>query len=197
MAAANFERLREEAARLGITLEPGQLDRFRSYLDLLLGWNRKINLTAITDPEQVLDKHFLDSLAAAPHIPAGRLIDVGAGAGLPGIPIAIVRPDVQVSLLESTGKKAAFLRTAIHQLGLSSSVLETRLEQYRGPKFDAAISRATFAPAEWLARARSLVEPGGSIFLMMGREEAPAGASSLHEYSLPGAEARAIGHYRT
>src|SRR5262249_9742088 len=108
MVAANFERLREEAAHFGLMLEPRHLDQFRSYLDLLLDWNRKINLTAITDPEQVLDKHCLDSLAAAPLIPAGRLVDVGAGAGFPGIPIAIVRPDVQVSLLESTGKKAAF-----------------------------------------------------------------------------------------
>src|SRR5262249_23505604 len=172
--------------RLGVKLEPRHLDQFRSYLDLLLSWNRKINLTAITDPEQVLDKHFLDSLAVAPLIPAGRLIDVGAGAGFPGIPIAIVRPDLQVSLLESTGKKAAFLRTAIHQLGLSCSVLETRLEQHQGPKFNAAISRATFAPSEWLERARPLVEPGGSIFLMMGREELPSGATTVHEYSLPG-----------
>ena len=195
MAAANFERLREEAARLGITLESSHLDRFRSYLDLLLGWNRKINLTAITEPEQVLDKHFLDSLAAAPLVPAGRLIDVGAGAGFPGIPIALVRPDVQVSLLESTGKKAAFLRTAVHQLGLSSSVLEIRLEQYQGPKFDSAISRATFAPAEWLERARPLVQSGGSIFLMMGREELPSGATSVHEYALPGADSRRIGRY--
>ena len=195
MVAANFERLREEAARFGVMLEPRHLDQFRSYLDLLLDWNRKINLTAITDPEQVLDKHFLDSLAAAPLIPAGRLIDVGAGAGFPGIPISIVRPDVQVSLIESTGKKAAFLRTAVHQLGLSALVLQTRLEQYQGPKFDAAISRATFAPVDWLGRARPLVESGGSIFLMMGREEPPAGAASVHEYALPGADARAIGRY--
>ena len=192
MAAANFERLRTEAAKLGVSLEPHHLDQFRKYLELLLTWNRKINLTAISDPEDVLDKHFLDSLAAVPLVPAGRLIDVGAGAGFPGIPIAIVRPDVQVSLLESIGKKASFLRTAVHELGLKCEVLETRVENYEGPKFDAAISRATFAPAEWLERGRRLAS---SIILMMGRDEAPAGAVDAREYVLPGGESRAVVRY--
>jgi 16S rRNA (guanine527-N7)-methyltransferase len=192
MTAANFERLKIEAARLGVQLEPPHLDQFRKYLDLLLTWNRKINLTAITDPEDVLDKHFLDSLATVPLVPAGRLIDVGAGAGLPGIPIAIVRSDVRVSLLESIGKKASFLRTAVHELGLGCEVLEVRLEEYAGPKFDTAISRATFAPIEWLERARPLAS---SIILMMGREQAPDGAVEAREYVLPGGESRAVARY--
>jgi 16S rRNA (guanine527-N7)-methyltransferase len=195
MAAANFERLHEEAARLGVELGAGKIDQLRTYLDLLLSWNRRVNLTAITDPDAIIDKHFLDSLAAAPLIPPGRLIDVGSGAGLPGIPIAVARVDVEVTLLEATGKKAAFLRAAVHQLNLSSSVLEARVEQYRGPKFDAAISRATFAPAQWLDRARALVKPGGDILLMMGREDPPAGAARVHEYQLARADFRRIGRY--
>jgi 16S rRNA (guanine527-N7)-methyltransferase len=189
MAAANFERLQAEAARLGVMLEPEHLDQFRKYLDLLLTWNRKINLTAITDPEQVLDKHFLDSLAAAPLVPRGRLIDVGSGAGFPGLAIAIVRPDVQVSLLESTGKKASFLRTVIHELGLNCEVLEMRVEDYTGPKFDAAISRATFAPSEWLERGRALAP---SVLVMTGREEPPMNALQVVEYTLPGGDQRRL-----
>ena len=192
MRAANFERLQEEAARLGVTLTADHLDRFAKYFELLLTWNRKINLTAITDPEAVLDKHFLDSLAAAPLVPPGRLIDVGAGAGFPGIPIAIVRSDVQVSLLESIGKKASFLRAAVHDLGLKCEVLEMRVEDYAGPKFDAAISRATFAPAEWLERGRALAN---AVILMMGREGPPTGAAEVRTYSLAGGEARAVARY--
>ena len=190
MAAANFERLQAEAGRLGVRLEPHQLDQFRKYLDLLMTWNRKINLTAITDPEIVLDKHFLDSLAAVPLVPPGRLIDVGAGAGFPGIPIAIVRSDVKVSLLESIGKKASFLRTAVHELGLGCEVLEMRLEDYDGPKFDAAISRATFAPAEWLDRGSTLVRSGGCIIIMTGREHPPG---ELLSYRLVDGDQRHIG----
>jgi 16S rRNA (guanine527-N7)-methyltransferase len=193
MAAAIFERMAGEARQLGVSLEPAHIARFEQYLELLLTWNRRINLTAITDPDAILERHFLDSLAAAPLVPAGRLIDVGAGGGLPGIPIAIVRPDVATALLEATKKKAAFLRAAVYELGLSCTVLEMRLEDYSGARFDAAISRATFAPEEWLERAPALVRPGGTVLVMTGQSPPPV--SDTMAYQLPGGERRHVGRF--
>src|SRR5580698_9229322 len=99
------------------------------YLDLLLKWNARTNLTAIRSPEDIVRRHFGESLFAAQHIePHSTLLDFGSGAGFPGLPIAILRPDIQVTLAESQNKKATFLREAVRTLGLQTEIWPTRVE---------------------------------------------------------------------
>src|SRR3979409_337267 len=94
-------------------LDAEQLKLRGRHVDLLLKWNKSINLTAITDPDEVVEKHVLDSLALAPVLPSGSLLDVGTGAGFPGIPVAIARPELEVVLVDSVQKKVAFLKNAL------------------------------------------------------------------------------------
>src|SRR6266581_7436313 len=110
--------------QLGLELTEQQLDQFLWYQQELLDWNTRINLTAITDPEEVLIKHFLDSLSLllVYDKPQTRLLDIGAGAGFPGLPLKIVRPEWQVTLLEATGKKVTFLQHMIEMLQLEGVV---------------------------------------------------------------------------
>src|SRR5216683_2981492 len=98
MDAARLKKIEEGAAGMGLRLSPEQLQRLGRHVDLLLKWNRSINLTSITDPDEVVEKHVLDSLAVVPVLPSGSLLDAGSGAGFPGIPAAIARPDLEVVL---------------------------------------------------------------------------------------------------
>lgn len=149
-----MERLNSGATKLGLHLNPGQLDQFYIYYQELLDWNRRLNLTSITDYENVQIKHFLDSLTVtlAWQQPISsmdfRLIDVGSGAGLPGIPLKILWPDIKLVLLDSTAKKAVFLHHLKQKLGLDGvEIVVGRAEgvaydtQYR-EKFDVVLSRA-------------------------------------------------------
>ena len=139
------------ASRLGIELSQGHLEQFEVYYRELVAWNRKINLTAITDYEEVQIKHFLDSISIAPVLGNNKglkLIDIGTGAGLPGIPIKIVRPDISLTLLEATTKKVRFLQHVTDRLRLKDVVtVNGRAEeiahryQYR-EQYDVAVSRA-------------------------------------------------------
>jgi 16S rRNA (guanine527-N7)-methyltransferase len=123
-----FRTLLDGARALGLTLSPEELDRFARFQDMLLDWNQRMNLTAITAPTDVQVKHFLDSLTVLEGLPepvrngeqSARLLDVGAGAGFPGIPLAIVRPNLQVVLLEATQKKCRFLEHVVTALNLSN-----------------------------------------------------------------------------
>jgi 16S rRNA (guanine527-N7)-methyltransferase len=146
------------------------------YLALLVKWNRTYNLTAIRDPLAMVSQHLLDSLAVLPHLPPrAALADAGSGAGLPGIPIAIARPQYRVALAEASQKKAAFLRQATIELKLGNvEVHEGRVEAWRPqPLFDVVISRAFAALAEFIAACRHLVAPGGVLAAMKGA--APTG----------------------
>lgn len=113
-------------------LPPQAADQFQSYLKLLLKWNARLNLTAIRDPEGILRRHFIESVQCAQSLPAlpegATLLDFGSGAGLPGIPIAICRPELAVTLAESQGKKAAFLREAVRCLNLAAEIYDGRVE---------------------------------------------------------------------
>jgi 16S rRNA (guanine527-N7)-methyltransferase len=147
-----MEYLTAGASRLGIDLTPAQMDRFQTYYQELTDWNSRMNLTAITDYEEVQLKHFLDSLTVAPALPQPqspdfRLIDVGSGGGFPGLPLKIAFPQLQLVLLESTNKKADFLRHIVKILSLEGvSVITGRAEEtahlpdYR-ERFDAAVAR--------------------------------------------------------
>jgi 16S rRNA (guanine527-N7)-methyltransferase len=128
---------------LGLDLPPGAEEKLRAYLDLLAKWNRVYNLTAIRDADQMVTHHLLDSLAVLPHLGnAKTLVDVGSGGGLPGLALAICRPDMQLASVEASQKKAAFQQQAKIELGLANvSIHCSRIEAMTGT-YDAAISRA-------------------------------------------------------
>jgi 16S rRNA (guanine527-N7)-methyltransferase len=158
---------------LQLALVPDARERLLDYMALLVKWNRTYNLTAIRDPLAMVAHHLLDSLAVAPHLPlgaGGRVADAGSGAGLPGIPLAIARPDWHVALAEANQKKAAFLRQAAIELRLSNvEVHEGRVEAWRPqPLFDAVISRAFAALADFIAACRHLLTPAGVLAAMTG-----------------------------
>jgi 16S rRNA (guanine527-N7)-methyltransferase len=159
---------------LALALPTGARERLLDYMALLLKWNRTYNLTAIRDPLSMVAHHLLDSLVVVPHLPlaAGRarLADAGSGGGLPGIPLAIARPDWHVVLAEANQKKAAFLRQAAIELGLSNAeVHEGRVEAWRPqPLFDAVISRAFAALDDFVAACRHLLAPTGVLAAMTG-----------------------------
>lgn len=144
-----------------------------AYVALLDKWNRTHNLTAIRKPERMVTHHLLDSLAVLPHLPSAaglRVIDIGSGGGLPGIPLAIVRPDWRLALLDSNFKKAAFLRQAAIELPLPNvEVVAARVEHYApGFAFDIAISRAFSDLAVFADAARGLLAANGRLVAMKG-----------------------------
>jgi 16S rRNA (guanine527-N7)-methyltransferase len=179
MDAATSQRLERGAAALGVALDGAQLGKLDKYLELLQTWNRKINLTAITESRAVVELHFLDSLAVAPLVrEVDTLIDVGAGAGFPGAVLAIALPHLRVTAIDGVAKKVAFLQTLKRTLALKLEPLHARDEQI-DRTFGAAVSRATWDPPEWLAHGARLVAPSGRLIAMQTAEapllEAPAG----------------------
>jgi 16S rRNA (guanine527-N7)-methyltransferase len=125
-----------------LKLPPGATAQLDAFLALLLQWNERINLTAVRDPKMIVRRHLAESLFAAGHIPAGAttLLDFGSGAGFPGIPIAIARPEIAVTLAESQNRKAAFLREAVRTLGLRAEVWAGRVEQMAGERVFGAVT---------------------------------------------------------
>ncbi len=155
---------------LALELPVGATQRLLAYVALLEKWNRTYNLTAIRNPLAMVSHHLLDSLAVCGELPAGALVDVGAGAGLPGIPIAIAQPHRKVTLNDANDKKGAFLRQAVMELGLTNaSVYIGRVERWRPqPRFEIAICRGFASLAEFIAACRHLVAPGGTLAAMKG-----------------------------
>ena len=160
-------------AQLGISLSAEAQRKLLDYLALLHKWNKVYNLTAIRDPQQMVSHHLLDSLAVMPYLWAGRWLDVGCGAGLPGLVLAISKPDWQFSLLDSNSKKTSFVQQAIIELGLHNvSVHCARVEEWQ-PKelFDGIISRAFTELGDFLRSTRHLVAPHGRWAAMKGAPE--------------------------
>lgn len=141
-----------------------------AYVDLLAKWNRTYNLTAIRQPERMVSHHLIDSLSVLPHLPEGTLVDVGAGGGLPGIPIAIAQPGRRVTLNDSNHKKGAFMQQAAIELDLPNvKVYVGRAEDWHpASRFDGAISRAFAELTDFIAACRHLVKPGGYFAAMKG-----------------------------
>ena len=171
-----------------------------AYLALLARWNATYNLTAIRDPRDMVAKHLLDSLAMQPFVRGiATLADLGTGPGLPGIPLAIATPGLQVTLVESNGKKARFLREAVRQLGLGNvQVAESRIEAFQpGTHFDAITARALATLPLILELGGHLPGPGGRLLAMKGvvpDEEIatlPAGwrLAAVHPLRVPGLDA--------
>ncbi|RMG38713.1 MAG: 16S rRNA (guanine(527)-N(7))-methyltransferase RsmG [Gammaproteobacteria bacterium] len=162
---------------LGLTLSPTQQQQLLDYLALLLKWNRVFNLTAVRDPGQMVARHLLDSLAIVPWVRGPRVLDVGTGAGLPGIPLAIALPEFQFVLLDSNGKKTRFVQQAVAELGLPNvSVEQARVEAFRDARgFDTITSRAFADIDRMLDQTAHLRAPGGQWAAMK------AGLEELHD----------------
>jgi 16S rRNA (guanine527-N7)-methyltransferase len=142
-----------------------------AYIHLVQKWNKVHNLTAIRNAEQMVVLHLLDSLSLMPHVgDAKTILDVGSGAGLPGLPLAIARPDLGITVLDSSQKKASFLRQAKAELGLNNvEVVCERVERWRPEaRYDLVVSRAFAELADFVELARHLVAPGGAMLAMKG-----------------------------
>jgi 16S rRNA (guanine527-N7)-methyltransferase len=154
-----------------------------TWLDVLIEWNAKIDLTAAKTPRALVWLMCADAWMLSRAVPhRASVIDVGTGAGAPGLALAIMRPDLRVTLVEPLGKRAAFLRTVIGKLGRTDVALVAQTDdQLKDAQFDVAVSRATFSPKEWLERARELVRAGGGVWVFLAREPAPSaeGASAV------------------
>jgi 16S rRNA (guanine527-N7)-methyltransferase len=153
---------------LGIALPEAAQLKLLAFRDLLLKWNRTYNLTALRDPQQAISHHLLDALAILPHVGAGPLLDVGSGGGLPGIALAIARPDLSVTLVDTVQKKAAFLQQVAIELELKSvAVHHARVEEMRG-QYAQISSRAFAELARFVSLTRHLLAPGGRWLAMKG-----------------------------
>jgi 16S rRNA (guanine527-N7)-methyltransferase len=202
----NFDRdalakvLAEGARELGLDLSERQLGQLLDYLGLLFKWNSVYNLTSVRDPQQMATLHILDSLAAVPAFAgARRVLDVGAGGGLPGIVLAIARPDMQVSLVDTVHKKTAFLTQVKAQLGLANvTVYTARVEQLQAPQlFDVITSRAFADLSDFVNWAGHHLEEGGRFIALKGtapadeqqRVPAPWQVREVRAIRVPGLEA--------
>jgi 16S rRNA (guanine527-N7)-methyltransferase len=189
LSAANLDKL-----------NPHQIEKFDRYLAIMLRWNARTNLTAVRDPDAILRKHFVESIACAQFLPReiATLLDFGSGAGLPGIPIAISYPGISVTLAESQGKKAAFLREAIRVLDLKATVHGGRAESL-ALRFDCVTLRAVDRMEQAVAVAANLVAPHGWLAPLTTRanltvfEAAAGGAFSWQPaIALPGGDERVL-----
>lgn len=178
MEKQEFEqKIKTYADEIEIVLNEQQIHQFYQYMELLLEWNEKINLTAITNPEEIIVKHFIDSLTIAKHVKENtRLIDVGTGAGFPGIPLKIIREDIEITLLDSLNKRVNFLNEVIHELKLSKiQTVHSRVEDFAKDKknresFDYATSRAVANLSTLSEYLIPLVKIGGNAISMKGSE---------------------------
>lgn len=213
MDAAFEETLRRGISALRLPVEEAALAWLEVFADRLLAWNRKVNLTAVTDPAGVAEKHLVDALAILPEVGEARtLLDIGCGAGIPGIPVAIARPAMDVTCCDGVAKKVAFVKAVSAELDLRVRALAVRAEgrpEAEGlPRAEVVVSRAFAEPARWLPLGACYLAPGGKVLAMLGREADEAALvregeaagltlTSLRRFTLPvtGAE-RAVASFR-
>ena len=168
----------EGAGALGVTVTGAQVETLAAHANELLKWNRKINLTRIVDPVEMALKHYVDSLACVPHIPAGaRVLDIGSGGGFPGVPVAVVAQPAHVLMIDSVGKKISFVQHAIRMLRLSSAeARHVRVQalaeepDYR-EAFDRVVCRALTGVDQIIELAFPLLKTGGMVVALKGRED--------------------------
>lgn len=209
----NYELLGRELKQIGIELDDYGLDKFDQYAERLVRWNEKVNLTAITDPDEIVIKHFVDSLYILKFIkmsPNQSLVDVGSGAGFPGLPLLIANPQLEVTFVDSVNKKLSFIKDALNNAGLMANIINSRAEElgrnsdFR-ESFDYVTARAV-APLRVLAEyCLPLVKPDGFFVSMKGsnglQELADAEnaiktlggeVAKTAEYTLPNGDPRSI-----
>jgi 16S rRNA (guanine527-N7)-methyltransferase len=189
------EQLEQGIETLGLELGPDTVPRLLQYLDLIRKWNRVYNLTAIKDPEQMLSHHLLDSLSIVPYIKGQRILDIGSGAGLPGIPVALCCPDRHIVMMDASGKKTRFVQQAITELSLDNAEsVHARVEDYTVPEgFDTVISRAFSSLEDFIRLALPHMKQSGRLLAMKGRypaqelEELPEGIQvvAVHRLEVP------------
>lgn len=156
--------------QMGLPLSTAVQEKLLTYVGLLAKWNRVYNLTAVRDPAEMVTRHLLDSLSVAPYLRGSRVLDVGSGAGLPGIPLALAKPEWEFVLLDSNRKKTRFITQSCIELGLANVRIESRrIEDYLPQvRFDSVISRAFSELSAMLAATGRLCKPEGSMLAMKG-----------------------------
>jgi len=210
--AAAGRLLHEGAGRLGLTLTPRVQSQFLVYGQELLRWNAKVNLTGLRTAQEIVEKHFLDSLAVWPWVQdLDTLADLGAGAGFPGLPLKLVLPHLQLTLVEANGKKTAFLHYILARLEVTGAEvrrlhLTPAAARAWGPSFRGVISRAAWPLDRYLELAAPLVNPGGRLLAMQGphleegqwqraaaiAQEYGCEPAGQEEYQLPGGGRRRL-----
>jgi len=199
MSSGIESRLAKGLEALGLALAPGQVQALLTLAAELADWNTRVNLTAITDPAEVVDKHLLDSLAVLPHMRGLKVADIGTGAGFPGLPLAVADLDRRYTLVESTGKKVAFVRHAVAKMKLPNvEVVQARSESYKPARpFDSVIARALGSLADFVRVGGHLAVRDGRLLAMKGKvpedelKALPAGwkLRAVHPIRVPGLDA--------
>ena len=188
-------KLAEGLSALHLELSASVQARLIDFLYLLVKWNRAYNLTAVRQPEQMVTRHLLDSLVIGPYLQGPRVLDVGTGAGLPGIPLALAYPDHYYSLLDSNGKKIRFVTQAVAELGLANvDVIQSRVEAFQpASRFDTITARAYASIDELVSKTKHLLADSGQYLIMKGVypvaevEAIPPGyrLEAIHQLNVP------------
>lgn len=162
------KKLQAGLSQLNLTVSAEKQSQLIAYLHLLQKWNKAYNLTAITDFDKMVSYHLLDSLSVAPHLVGNHIVDVGSGAGLPGIPLAIFYPEKQFTLIDSIGKKTRFITQAVRELGLANvQVANCRAEEYPSKhSFDTMIARAVASVDDLVRISKALLRADGTLMMM-------------------------------
>ncbi len=166
-----MQQLQAGIDQLGLTIAIDIQKQMLGYLELLQQWNKAMNLTAVKGTKQQIKLHLLDSLAVTPYLSGNRIVDVGTGAGLPGIPLALTNPALSVTLLDASKKRTLFLTQAVHELNITNvDIHQVRVESFTvSPGFDSIVTRAFSSLTQMIAKTQHLLVPGGRFLAMKGQ----------------------------
>ncbi len=185
------EKIERGLAALSLESCPGVTEKLERYLALIAKWNKVTNLTSVDKPEQMVVVHLLDSLSIQSHLSGNRILDVGSGAGLPGIPLALINEDKDFILLDANGKKTRFMLQATIELGIKNvEVVQARVQDFEG-QFDHALCRAFTSTDDFVNACSHLLAPEGSLLAMKGPAESkvtpiPGFRQRVHQLNVPG-----------